>query len=485
LTEAAVAVLPRSIADDTAFIGHPRGLGWLSASEFWERFSYYGMQTLLVLYLTHYLLLPGNIEQVWGFEAFRHFLGHVYGATSQMALASNTAQLYAALVYVTPLAGGFLADRLIGRTTTVTLGAITMVIGTFLLALNSTFLIALALLLFGVGCFKANIASQVGALYRIDDPRRADGFQIYFMGIQLAVIISPFICSTLGERVDWHLGFVAAGVGMVFGLAIYLAGRRHYPPEPLRRKGDRVERPPLTNRDWRAVILLVALLPVLALSIIGNQQIFDAYLIWGEKAFIKPTIHLIYPGWHAAGLYWGHLSFVMPIGYLVSLDAFVSAVTMVGVIAFWRWYGKRWKEPDEITKIVIGVFISALGPLVLAGCAAVAKSTGHPVPLYWALGFHILNDIGFANVLPVGLALYSRAAPKGLGGIMIAVYYVHLFIGNLLTGYLGGLLGTMSDATFWLMHVVLMAISAVILLVVRFAFAHVVAPTIADAAATA
>lgn len=442
------------------FLGHPIGLAWLSASEFWERFSYYGMQTLLVLYLTHYLLLPGHIEQVWGFSAFRQLIHWLYGAQSTMALASNTAQLYAALVYVTPLAGGFLADRLIGRTNTVTIGATLMVAGSFLLALNATFLAALLCLLIGVGCFKGNIASQVGDLYTINDPRRADGFQIYFMGIQLAVIISPFICGTLGQRVDWHLGFVAAGVGMVLGLSIYLAGRRNFPPEPVRRTATAEKRPPLTGRDWRAIILLVALLPVLALSIVGNQEIFDAYLVWGEKNF--QTVFF---------------GFNMPITWIVSMDAFVSAVTMVGVIAFWRWFGRRWKEPDEITKIVIGVAISALGPLVLAGCAAVATSTGHPVPLYWALGFHILNDVGFANVLPVGLALYSRAAPKGLGGIMIAVYYLHLFLGNLLTGYLGGLLGTMSDVRFWLMHVGIMAASAVILLFVRFSAAHLVAPT--------
>lgn len=455
----AAAEAMRGGASDRKFIGHPVGLAWLSGSEFWERFSYYGMQTLLVLYLNHYLLQPGHIEQVWGFEPFRHFIGWIYGTQSKMALASNTAQLYAALVYVTPLAGGYIADRLIGRTATVSIGAIIMVIGTFLLALNSTFLIALLLLLAGVGCFKGNIASQVGDLYRIDDPRRADGFQIYFMGIQLAVIISPFICGTLGQKVDWHLGFVAAGVGMVFGLAIYLVGRRNFPPEPIRKRGDRTERPPLSARDWKAVILLVALLPVLALSIIGNQEIFDAYLVWGEKAF--QTVFF---------------GFNMPITWLVSLDAFVSAVTMVGVIAFWRWYGRRWHEPAEITKIVIGVAISALGPLVLAGCAQVADATHHPVPLYWAVGFHILNDIGFANVLPVGLALYSRAAPKGTGGTMIAVYYVHLFIGNALTGYLGGLLGTMPNSTFWLMHVVLMAIAAAILLVARLLFANVLLP---------
>ena len=457
---AALEAFQANNKSDTVFIGHPRGLGWLSASEFWERFSYYGMQTLLVLYLLHYLLLPGHIEQVWGFDTFRRLIGWLYGTQSQMALASNTAQLYAALVYVTPLLGVYLADRVIGRTKTVTIGATLMVVGTFLLALNATFLVGLMFLLAGVGCFKGNIASQVGDLYTIDDHRRADGFQIYFLGIQLAVFFSPVICGYLGQRVDWHLGFVAAGVGMVLGLAIYLLGRRTFPPEPIRKTATSLKPPPLTGHDWKVVILLVALLPALAVSIIGNQEIFDAYLVWGEKNFQT--------------VFWG---FNMPITFIVSLDAVVSFVTMVGVIAFWRWYGKRRKEPDEITKIIIGIAISALGPLVLAGCAMVATATHHPVPLYWALGFHILNDIGFANVLPVGLALYSRAAPKGLGGTMIAVYYIHLFMGNLLVGYVGGLLGSMPDTRFWLLHVGLMAGSAVVLLVARGFFGHLLAPT--------
>jgi POT family proton-dependent oligopeptide transporter len=114
-----------------------------------------------------------------------------------------------------------------------------------------------------------------------------------------------------------------------------------------------------------------------------------------------------------------------------------------------------------------------------------ADTTHHPVPLYWALGFHILNDIGFANVLPVGLALYSRAAPKGLGGVMIAVYYVHLFMGNTLTGYLGGLLGTMPNSAFWLLHAGLMGIAAAVLLVARTAFGAFLAPEIGDRSAMA
>lgn len=454
------------ITKDTAFIGHPRGLAWLSASEFWERFAYYGIAPLLTLYMTTWLFTPAHVGHVIGLGVLRAAFEWVaHGALTPMAIASPINGLFQGVIYLTPLAGGVLADRFIGRTNTVTLGSIMIVAGGLLLAVDQTFLIGLLVLLFGVGCFKGNIASQVGDLYAVDDPRRADGFQIYFLGIQLAVIASPVLCGYLSQRVEWHLGFVAASIGMLVALAIYRAGRKSFPPEPIRVKADRVERPPLTSRDRKAVILLVALLPVLALSIIGNQQITNAYLVWAQKTF-QTTI----------------LGFDMPISWLVSVDAAVSAVLMIGVIAFWRWYGRHWKEPDEITKIVIGVAISATGPLVLAGCAAVATATHQPVPLYWALGFHILNDIGFSNVLPVGLALYSRAAPKGMGGTMIAVYYIHLFLGNTLMGIVGGMLGKIPDTTFWLIHVAMMAASAAILLVVRFAFAHLVAPTKADAA---
>jgi POT family proton-dependent oligopeptide transporter len=446
---------------DTVFLGHPRGLGWLSASEFWERFSYYGVQPLLVLYLLHYLLLPGRIEQVWGLEAFQHLLLWVYGAQTPMALPSNISQLYAGLVYVTPLLGGVLADRVIGRTKAVMIGAFLMLIGTFLLALDQTFLVGLAFLLAGVGCFKGNIASQVGDLYSIDEKRRADGFQIYFMSIQIAAFFTPFVCGTLSQKVEWHLGFVAAGVGMALALGIYLTGRRHFPPEPVRKTGAVEKRPPLRGRELRTVILLVALLPALALSLVGNQEIFNAYLVWAEKSY-----QLVFFGW------------TVPVSWMISFDAVFSFVTMVGVIAFWRWYGKRWREPDEITKIIIGIVISAFAPLTLAGASVVVAATGHPVSLGWAVAFHVINDVGFANVLPIGLALYSRAAPKGLGGTMIAVYYLHLFFANtVIVGPLGGLFGTMSDSRFWLLHVGLMAVSAVVLIVARFFFGHLLAPT--------
>ncbi|HEY2032940.1 MAG TPA: MFS transporter, partial [Rhizomicrobium sp.] len=210
-TDAAGAAAPLAAfqaksKSDTRFIGHPIGLGWLSASEFWERFAYYGMQALLVLYLSHFLFKLGTIEHVWGIEPFHRALETIYGKLDYAALASALVGFYAATVYLTPLLGGYIADRLIGRTATVALGASLMAAGYFLLCLEQTFLIGIFALLFGVGCFKGNIAAQVGDLYTIDDSRRADGFQVYFLGIQIAVIIAPLITGTLGEKVGWIWG---------------------------------------------------------------------------------------------------------------------------------------------------------------------------------------------------------------------------------------------------------------------------------------
>jgi POT family proton-dependent oligopeptide transporter len=167
----------------------------------------------------------------------------------------------------------------------------------------------------------------------------------------------------------------------------------------------------------------------------------------------------------------------MPITWMLSVDAFVSTILMAAAVLFWRWYATRWAEPSEITKMGIGITISAMAPAVLALASVVVAQTGHPVSLAWAFAFHFLNDLGFANVLPVGLALYSRAAPKGLEGVMIAIYYLQLFLGNLLTGYLGGLLGTMPAASFWMLHVGLMLVSAAVMFLARYTVGHILAPT--------
>ena len=448
-------------ASDTVFLGHPVGLGWLSASEFWERFSYYGMQGLLVLYMTHQFLTPGHVDHALAFPLFQRVLEFINGrALSGVALASATYGFYAGCVYLTPIAGGYVSDRWLGKTATITIGASLMALGHFLMAFDASFVIALFCLLIGSGCFKGNIAAQVGDLYAEGDLRRADAFQIYYLAIQTAVIVSPIVCGTLGQVVGWHWGFGAAGVGMLLGLLIYLWGRYALPKEKLRGDGQRVARLPMTARDKKAVVLLILLIPALGLSLVGNQEIFNAYLVWAEKNFQL--------------IFFGH---TMPITWMLSVDAIVTTALIAGSVIFWRWYGRHWREPDEITKIAIGVFIAALAPAILALASLVVATTGHPVSLIWAVAFHVVNDLGFANMLPVGLALYSRAAPKGFEGVMIAIYYLQLFLGSLLAGYLGGLIGTMPNTSFWLLHVGVMLVSVAILVVARFFWGGILAPT--------
>jgi POT family proton-dependent oligopeptide transporter len=443
---------------NTVFLGHPPGLAWLSGAEFWERFSYYGMQALLVIYMTRYLFLPGHVEQVWLFVPFRHVVEGIYGKLTPAELASIIFGFYAGFVYVTPLAGGWIADRLIGRTRTVTIGALLMALGHFMMAFEATFLLALLALLIGVGCFKGNIAAQVGDLYSEEDPKRADGFQIYYLGIQIAVIISPIVCGTLGETVGWPWGFGAAGVGMLIGLATYLMGRPALPREKIR--AGAVVRPPMTKRDGTTVAILIGLMLVLGLSLVGNMQIFNAYLIWAQKHF-----QLVFFGK------------TMPITWMLSVDAFISTILMAGSVMFWHWWAKRWTEPEEITKIVIGVGVAALAPTILALASRMVTSTGHPVSLAWAVAFHTVNDLGFANVVPVSLALYSRLAPKGLQGIMVAVNFMQFFVAYMIVGYLGSFLDVMPATQFWLLHVGLMVVSAIILIAVRYFAGGIIAPS--------
>src|SRR5437899_5973596 len=225
------------------------------------------MQSLLVLYMVHQLLHPGHIEHIAGFAPFRHFLEFIYrGPLSVQALASAIFGLYTGLVYLTPIGGGLLADRVIGRTRTVTLGALLMAAGHFLMAFDVTFLLALMCLLTGVGCFKGNLASQVGALYATGDNRRADAFQIYYIFINGGVIAAPLIAGTLGEKVGWHWGFGAAGVGMLIGLSIYLSGRKYLPPdspvvEEKEASANHTAKTKLTRRDKIAIAVLIVLLP--------------------------------------------------------------------------------------------------------------------------------------------------------------------------------------------------------------------------------
>ncbi len=446
--------------DDTAFLGHPAGLGWLAFCEFWERFSYYGMQGLLGLYLTKYLFLPEHITQVMGIDVGRRAVEFVTGPMTPFQFGSLVVGLYGGIVYLMPIFGGVIADRWLGRTKAVVLGASLMALGHFLMAFEAGFLIAIACLLVGVGLFKGNIAAQVGALYRPGDKRNASAFQIFLLAVQIAVIVSPLVCGSLGEKVAWHWGFDAAGVGMLIGLVTYLAGRKWLPPEPERKSAaEKLEQPRLTGAEWGRVALLVGMIPILMLTILGNQQISTGFPLWSDK-----HMDLVMFGWR------------IPTTWLQVVDAVVSLVTMLLSIAFWRWWSQRRREPDELIKMAIGSLIAAGGPGLMMIAGGIVDATHQRVGFGWTLAYTIANDLGFANILPVGLALYSRVAPKQIVGLVIGIYYLHLSIGNTYVGWLAGLMEKMPSSQFWGLHAVLVAIGGGLLLVVHMLFWRYLSP---------
>ncbi len=469
---------------DRAFLGHPKGLGYLAFSEAWERFSYYGMATLLALYMTQHLLLSPHVERIGGYGVFQVFIQWLYHTgNSTLATAGAIAGLYGSLVYFTPFFGGLLADNVLGKTRTVILGALLMATGHFLMAFDQTFLLALLCLMLGTGCFKGNIAGQVGGLYKEGDLRTADAFQVFYLAINAGVIAAPLIVGTLAQKVAWHYGFEAAGVGMLLSLVIYLYGRRHYPMDPPRKRVvvDAPPRPPLSSRQKRTILVLVLLLPVLTASILCNQAIFNAYILWADGAvnlsFTGPKLEWI----HSAAIPLIHVypavgygPQTVPSTWLITLDSITSVSFLFLMVVFWRVWKRRFKEPDELGKLTIGTGISILGVLCLAAGAAQAAAIGphEKVNILWCVGFHVLNSIAFANMLPVSLALYSRSAPPAMQGSIIGIYYFHIFAANQAAGILTRYLERMSATSFWMMHAAIAAGAFVVFLLLGRVFAR-------------
>ncbi|HWI88298.1 MAG TPA: peptide MFS transporter [Sphingomicrobium sp.] len=417
--------------EDRAFLGHPKGLGYLGFTEGCERFSYYSMQTLLVLYMVNYLLVPGRMDNVVG---LRWLQANVYHGISGQPLASAIFGTYTALVYATPIVGGIIADKWLGRNKTLIVGGVLMAIGHFLMAIQPAFVFALVALLLGVGAFKGNIATQVGALYGPSDLRRAMAFQIFYIFINVSVIVAPLISGTLGQKVGWHYGFGCAGVVMVLGLLIYLSGRRYLPAEELASPSEEPAlREPLTRENWLCVAYLVILIPVLGVSLLTNQEIFNAYLVWGDQQFDLRLLN-------------------NTSSWLITVDATVSFTMLVAVAAFWKWWGAHHREPDEISKMIIGSVFTVAGGLCLF-MAALTQPAGAKISLFWPMMFELCNSIGFAHVLPISLALFSKISPKQITSTVIGLYYFSFFIANAVVGWVGGLYSSLPTTTFWLIHV--------------------------------
>ena len=415
---------------NATFFGHPKGLAYLAFTEAWERFSYYGMTALLVLYMVNQLLLPGHVEHVVGFAGFRADLERLFGPLSTQALASQIFGLYAGFVYFTPVLGGWLGDR-IGQRNAVVLGALSMSGGHLAMAFDQSFLLALLLLIIGSGLLKGNISAQVGSLYPPDDEaRRTRGFAIFSTGINFGAVAGPLVCGYLGQRYGWHVGFGTAALFMLGALAVYLSGYRNLPAK-VGRMTVAAER--LTSKDRKVIAALIASMAITVFVYIAYYQLANVLPIWLEA----------HADLNAGG-------FQIPIPWFYSIDPLVSILSVPALFALWSWQGRlAGREPSELSKIAIGAFIAGTANLVLV--AAIALSPGK-VTWIWPVLYCALQGVGFMYFWPTLLSLVSRTAPAKVNATMMGVTFLTLFVANNLIGWIGTFYGEMTPIAFWALH---------------------------------
>ncbi|OAI15092.1 MULTISPECIES: peptide MFS transporter [Methylomonas] len=412
--------------------GHPPGLYVLFLTEMWERFSYYGMRTLLVLYMIQYLIPAVNDgADIFGFASLRAGLEWLYGGLDIQPLASQIYGLYTGLVYLTPLLGGYLADRWLGPRNTVALGAVLMTAGHFLMAREAWFLPALALLIAGNGCFKPNISTQVGSLYPAGDPRRDGAFTIFYLGINIGGFFAPLVCGTLGQRYGWHYGFAAAGVGMTIGLSIYLAGQRFLGGDAARH-GTRTPIPetPISGEEWRAILSLAVLATINVVFWAVYEQQGNTLQLFAEQRAD-----------------WRVLGWDMPSTWFQSLNpAFIFLLTplMGGML------GKPSKPRSSVVKMAWGCAWLAASFLVLI-VAVSLHGPDQKISGLWLALCTLIYTVGELYLSPVGLSLVSKVAPAKAVGSVMGLWFLSVFFGNYLAGYIGSFYSTMSHAGFFLL----------------------------------
>jgi proton-dependent oligopeptide transporter, POT family len=423
-----------TVQKQKSILGHPAGLFVLFFTEMWERFSYYGMRALLVLYMVNFLIpgvLNGSIHAV-GFTGLRGLIEGVFGPLGTQALGSQLYGMYTGFVYFTPFFGGMLADRVLGQRKSVVIGGVLIAIGQFLLMSPSLFLPGLLVLIIGNGCFKPNISTQVGSLYPPGDPRRDRAFTIFYMGINLGAFFSPLICGTLGQVYGWQYGFGAAGVGMVGGLILYMWGQPYLAQDQLSRaKETHHERSPLTSLEWKGIVGLVILC---LLNIV----------FWGVYEQQGNTIQLFADrnaDWHVFG-------FQMPSTWFQAFNPLFIFMFAPLLNMFWSWQSNRGKEPGSVIKMGIGCVLLGLGFLPLMYVSS-GLGADQKISFLWLAGATLVYTIGELYLSPIGLSLVTKVAPASVVSMMMGMWFMSSFFGNFLNGYLGTFYEKMPRESFF------------------------------------
>ena len=424
--------------------GHPKGVYFLAMTEAWERFSFYGMRALLILYMVQELLLPGHVENVIGMDSFRPFIEGIFGPMSDQAFASQLFGLYAGFVYFTPLLGGWIADKWLGARKTVAIGIVLMGIGHILMVWEAFVLFALLMLILGSGCLKGNIAAQVGHLYPKDDEaRRSKGFTIFSTGINIGAVIGPLVCGLLAQLYGWHVGFGTAGAVMGIAAIAYFTGLKHFAPD--RRSSDEAH-PPMTKADWRMLGLVVLILLLQMPWALAWDQMFNVGLLWVADHVALTT---------AAG--------TVPVPWFASLDSLASIAIVPVLLIVWRWQEGRGRPPGDLHKIAVGSVIMGLSALMIALGAFQAEATGKS-PLFFPIVAFTLSGISFMYIWPTVLALVSRRSPAAINARMMAAAYLTAFVSGVGSGWMARFYEPLGPSGFWLAITALATSTAILVI---------------------
>ena len=449
---------PKMATTDTTpektLFGHPRGLTWLFTTEMAERFSYYGMRAILVLYLVNFLLLPGHAEHAIGYASIKNLFESLFNGGQPLAVQPFSSLIYGnytAFVYLTPFFGGLIADRWIGQRYSVIIGGLTMAAAEFTLMEPRLFFIGLLLLIVGNGFFKPNISTQVGGLYKPGDSRIDRAYSIFYVGINVGAFFSPLICGSLAEdpAYGFKWGFFAAGVGMILGQIVYLLALRTLPKDRVERTRAGAEtKKPLTSADWRAVVALILLCLPTTLFWATYEQQGNTISLWAEQFTDRTLIP-------------GIVNWQIPVTWFQSFNPFMIFAFTPLIVWLWGRQSSRGKEPATVTKMALGNILLAISYVVMAAAAYLTGPTGHASWL-WLFAFFVVITLGELYLSPIGLALVARVSPPQILSMMMGMWFITSFTGNLLQGYIGSYFSRMDKVSFFLLCAGLGLIAALV-----------------------
>lgn len=405
---------------EKTWFGQPRGLTILFLTNMWELFSYYGMRTLLVYYTTKQLLFA------------QEKASFIYG-------------VYTAMAYFTPIIGGAIADRWLGKRNAVILGGTIMAFGHFVMAFEPMFYVALATIALGNGLFLPSLPSQINDLYAADDPRRGRAYNVYYVGLNIGGFLAPLVCGTLGELYGWHYGFGAAGIGMFLGLMIYVVGRRYLPPEP-----PRLAVPPAGLAGTRATPSYAVWWLLLGVGI-------AATIFRGAYEQVGNTLPLLID----TGVDRVVAGFTIPMTWFQSLNPLLVISMTPLLLLHWRRRADAGRDTSPALKMAMGALIVAVAYVMLA---ALSAWTGDArIGWGWLVVFFVVLTLGELYILPTGLGLFAKLAPPRLGATTVASWFLAVFSGSLLAGLVGTLWSKTSHAGFFLLLAGLAVVAAILL----------------------